>query len=414
MKLIVFMKAYKEINIDDYNYDLPDERIAYYPLDKRDASKLLIYDSKIHHEQFYNIHNYLPNNHLIVFNNTKVIQARIIFKKESGAQIEIFCLEPFKPSDYNLAFQQLEKCQWKCIVGNSKKWKSGEIFSSYTINNKSYKLIANRIEKRDNESIVEFSWEADHTFSTILESIGKTPIPPYIKRQAEAIDKERYQTIYSKFKGSVAAPTAGLHFTDELIVKLKEKNINSEEVTLHVGAGTFQPVKSENIGGHDMHTEHFSISLSTIQNLKNNIGKIISVGTTTVRTLESIYWLGVQIQNKKNLDFPIVQQWEPYENKKSITVIESLETIEKYLIENHKEQLEAITQIIIVPGYEYKITNHLITNFHQPKSTLLLLVGAAIGETWKEVYKYALENDFRFLSYGDSCLFLDINQKSRN
>jgi S-adenosylmethionine:tRNA ribosyltransferase-isomerase len=408
------MTDLKQINIEDFTYELPDNRIALYPLDQRDQSKLLIYNTDLKQDNFYNISKYLPDNHLIIFNNTKVIQARILFKKESGATIEIFCLEPYEPTDYNLIFQKKQQCKWKCIVGNSKKWKQGKIISNFLIDGIEYKLEAERIEKNATESIIEFTWECDYTFGNILENIGKTPIPPYIKRAAEELDKERYQTIYSKYKGSVAAPTAGLHFTNDLLKKLRQKNIKTDEVTLHVGAGTFQPVKSENIGGHEMHTEHFSVNMSTIDNLINYEDRIISVGTTSVRTLESIYWLGIRIKRGIIEDLPLITQWEPYKNEMDISVKDSLLAIKNYIVENKKDSIEALTQIIIIPGYEYRVTNHLITNFHQPRSTLLLLVAAAIGNKWKDVYSYALNNDFRFLSYGDSCLFKNINKKSRN
>jgi len=353
------MADIQDINIKDFTYELPENRIAFYPLQKRDDSKLLIYNNELKQDTFSNINNYLPDNHLIVFNNTKVIQARILFHKESGAVIEIFCLEPYLPSDYNLAFQQKQNSQWKCIVGNSKKWKQGKIFSKFKIGQEEFELLAERIEKTEKENIIAFSWKSNHTFGQILESIGKTPIPPYIKREAEEIDKTRYQTIYSKHKGSVAAPTAGLHFTDDILKKLKAQNIEIDEVTLHVGAGTFQPVKSATIGNHEMHTEHFSIHFSTIENLIAYENRIISVGTTTVRTLESIYWLGVKILNGSINHLPLIQQWEPYETSNDISLKDSLNAIKNYMNKNEMETMEALTQIIIVPGYKYKITNHL-------------------------------------------------------
>lgn len=408
------MNNIKEIKIDEYNYPLPDNRIALYPVKKRDESKLLVLDKDISHDSFLNLSNYLPQDNLLVFNNTKVIQARILFQKETGAQIEIFCLEPHIPSDYNHAFQAKNVSQWKCIVGNSKKWKSGLISAKFNLSGTEFTLTAKRIEKTEKESIIEFAWTNNNAFGEVLETIGKTPIPPYIKRNSEVIDKERYQTIYSKFKGSVAAPTAGLHFTDEIFAKLKSINIQTEEVTLHVGAGTFQPVKSENIGNHPMHTEHFLVSISTINNLLKNENNIISVGTTTVRTLESIYWFGVKALINKLEEEPFLSQWEVYDLPQDVSFSDSLNALKSVLNKRGNEKMEACTQIMIVPGYQYRVTNHLITNFHQPRSTLLLLVGAAIGNKWKEVYDYALKNDFRFLSYGDSCLFLNINKKGRN
>lgn len=405
------MNKYKDIFIDEYTYTLPSERIAKYPLDKRDESKLLIYKNKsINEDNFKNIDKYLQTNSLLVFNNTKVIQARLIFHKKTGARIEVFCLEPIDPSDFSLAFQKTEKCKWKCIVGNLKKWKDKNITRTFKYNNKEYILTATKIESNNSSQYIEFSWNnTEITFSEVLEAIGEIPIPPYLNREAEASDKERYQTIYSKHNGSVAAPTAGLHFTDNVFDKLKNKKIDFAELTLHVGAGTFKPVKSQTIGEHEMHTEHIYINKNTLQQLINNIGKITVVGTTSVRTLESIYWLGVKIIENNNIkpEELAISQWEIYELNQNITPLDALKAVYKYMTEKDRVTLSSTTQIIIVPGYKFRVINYLITNFHQPKSTLLLLIAAFIGDDWKKIYDYALTNNFRFLSYGDSCLLIN-------
>ncbi len=404
------MNKYKNILIDDFTYDLPSERIAKYPLDKRDESKLLIYKNKsIYEDNFKNINKYLQANSLLVFNNTKVIQARLIFHKETGARIEIFCLEPIAPSDFSLAFQKTEKCKWKCIVGNLKKWKNENISRTFQHNNKEYILTATKIDSNNSSQYIEFSWNnTELTFSEVLEAIGEIPIPPYLNREAEASDKERYQTIYSKHNGSVAAPTAGLHFTDNVFDKLKNKKIDFAELTLHVGAGTFKPVKSKTIGEHEMHTEHIYINRNTLQQLINNIGNITVVGTTSVRTLESIYWLGVKIIENNNIkpEELTISQWEVYNLNQNIDTSKALNAVLKYMIDNERITLSSTTQIIIVPEYKFRVINNLITNFHQPKSTLLLLIAAFIGDDWKKIYDYALNNNFRFLSYGDSCLLI--------
>ncbi|MDA3780135.1 MAG: S-adenosylmethionine:tRNA ribosyltransferase-isomerase [Bacteroidales bacterium] len=400
----------KTIKIEDYNYNLPDNRIAKYPTNNRDQSKLLIYKkSNISDDSFTNILSYLPQKSTLVFNNTKVIQARLLFEKITGAKIEIFCLEPITPSDYALAFQEKRKNIWKCIVGNSKKWKSGKLVKSITINNQNIEISAKRIEKYDESQLIEFSWNDNNiSFGELLDAIGKTPIPPYLNRESEDIDTKRYQTVYSKHKGSVAAPTAGLHFTDKIINNLRNNDINIEEITLHVGAGTFKPVKSETIDQHEMHTEHFIITKNTIKSLIKNIDNIISVGTTAVRTLESMHWIGVKIITNKNLatNEISISQWESYQLNQEIGVKEALNAIIDYLEKNEFERLITSTQIMIYPGYKFKVISGMITNFHQPKSTLLLLIAAFIGEDWKKVYKHAMDNDFRFLSYGDSSILL--------
>jgi len=400
----------KSIKIEDYNYNLPDNRIAKYPKDNRDASKLLIYkNTNISNDNFSNILSYLPPKSTLVFNNTKVIQARLKFEKETGAKIEIFCLEPITPSDYALAFQEKEKTSWKCIVGNSKKWKSGKLFKSINIDNKNIEISAERIEKFDSAQLIEFSWnDSNISFGELLNAMGRTPIPPYLNRDSEDIDTKRYQTVYSKHKGSVAAPTAGLHFTDKIIENLKDNDIDIEEITLHVGAGTFRPVKSETIDQHEMHTEHFIVTKKTIEAILNNIDNIISVGTTSIRTLESLHWIGVKIMSNYNIssDKISISQWEAYQLDQEIEVKESLKAIINYLNRNELEKLITSTQIMIYPGYKFRVINGMITNFHQPKSTLLLLIAAFIGDKWKDIYKYAMDNDFRFLSYGDSSILL--------
>ncbi|MCD4833305.1 MAG: S-adenosylmethionine:tRNA ribosyltransferase-isomerase [Bacteroidales bacterium] len=396
----------ENIRIEDYSYELPNDRIAKYPLEQRDQSQLLVYNQgEVSKDQFLNIDRYFDSDTTCVFNNTKVIQARLKFYKETGAQIEIFCLEPIEPSDYILAFQQTEKITWKCIVGNLKKWKNQDLKKKISINNIEIELTASKVSGEGNSQIIEFSWnDNSFTFSEILENIGLTPIPPYLNRESEIIDKDRYQTIYSKLKGSVAAPTAGLHFTDKVLNKLKEKQINFEEVTLHVGAGTFIPVKSETINNHEMHTEHFVIKKSTIKNLLNS-KKIVAVGTTSVRTIESVYWLGVKLLQNNYFDSHI-SQWEVYKLSDDINKTDALNTLLNYMDNMNVEELHASTQIMIFPGYQFKMVDILITNFHQPKSTLLLLIAAFIGDNWKKVYDFALNNNFRFLSYGDSSILI--------
>ena len=396
----------ENIRIEDYSYELPNDRIAKYPLEQRDQSQLLLYNQgEVGKDQFLNIDRYFDSDTTCVFNNTKVIQARLKFYKETGAQIEIFCLEPIEPSDYILAFQQTEKITWKCIVGNLKKWKNQDLKKKISINNIEIELTASKVSGEGNSQIIEFSWnDNSFTFSEILENIGLTPIPPYLNRESEIIDKDRYQTIYSKLKGSVAAPTAGLHFTDKVLNKLKEKQINFEEVTLHVGAGTFIPVKSETINNHEMHTEHFVIKKSTIKNLLNS-KKIVAVGTTSVRTIESVYWLGVKLLQNNYFDSHI-SQWEVYKLSDDINKTDALNTLLNYMDNMNVEELHASTQIMIFPGYQFKMVDILITNFHQPKSTLLLLIAAFIGDNWKKVYDFALNNNFRFLSYGDSSILI--------
>lgn len=399
----------KKIEIEAFDYDLPDEKIAKFPLEKRDESKLLVYKKgDISQSVFKNIADFIPKGSLMVFNNTKVIQARLVFAKESGARIEIFCLEPEKPLDYTLAFQAKGRCEWKCLIGNAKRWKNGLLSKKIEVNGKTITLCAERLrETKGNAFVVEFSWDDEMvSYAEILDAAGQLPIPPYLHRETCEQDKVTYQTVYSKVKGSVAAPTAGLHFTDDVFRSLQEKCIDREDVTLHVGAGTFKPVKSETIGEHEMHTEFFSVRKETIEKLLEKGCGAIAVGTTSVRTLESLYYVGA-ILNDKCWDKTrsiTVRQWMPYEENFNLGVETSLSNILGYMNACGLDEIKANTQIIIVPGYKFKIVRKIITNFHQPKSTLLLLISAYVGEDWKKIYDYAQKNNFRFLSYGDSSL----------
>lgn len=401
----------RNIHIKEYNYELPENRIAKYPLKERDQSKLLVYrNGNIEDSSFTSLPDYLPTDSLIVFNNTRVIQARMIFRKDTGATIEIFCLEPHSPHDYNLIFQSTEKCSWLCMIGNLKKWKEGVILSrNITIGDCTFTLNATRVEMQGTSHLVEFTWnETNFTFADILDNIGELPIPPYLKRDTEEEDKETYQTLYSKIKGSVAAPTAGLHFTESVFDKLRDKGIQLDEVTLHVGTGTFKPVKSETIDAHEMHSEFISVRKELIENLLNHKGKIVAVGTTSVRTLESLYQIGSALGLTPDLKELSVSQWQPYERsgESDISKEQSLKNILEYLNRNKLDRLLANTQIMIVPGYEFKIVDAIVTNFHQPQSTLLLLVSAFVEGNWKSIYSHALSHGYRFLSYGDSSLLL--------
>jgi S-adenosylmethionine:tRNA ribosyltransferase-isomerase len=371
---------------------------------------LLVYKNEnIYHDRFFNITKFIEKDSLIVLNNTKVIQARLNFRKETGAKIEIFCLEPYKPSDYEFCLNQTKKCEWKCTVGNLRKWKNEILLKTFSIENEDIKLSAKLLKRQTEYQIVEFSWKNEKiSFAEILETLGETPIPPYLNRNAVENDKKNYQTIYSKPEGSVAAPTAGLHFTEPVFLGISKKQIKIEELTLHVGAGTFRPVKAKTIGEHEMHTETIFVSKKLINSLISKLGKIVAVGTTSLRTLETIYWLGVKIMDTnvfKECSFEI-SQWESYNLPQNIETNESLQTVVKYMETNGVETIECKTQIIIVPGYKFRIVNSLITNFHMPKSTLLLLIAAFIGNDWKKVYSNALENDYRFLSYGDSSILI--------
>ncbi len=398
------------IYIEEYNYPLPDERIAKYPLAQRDNSKLLVYkNGAIQESIFSNIVDYLPMASLLVYNNTRVIQARLLFEKSTGAQIEVFCLEPVHPSDYALSLGATSGCTWKCMVGNLKKWKEGTLSKSVMVDGCEVCFSVELLHSEGNTHQVAFTWDNDSVhFAQLLECVGELPIPPYLHRKTEESDLTNYQTVYSKIEGSVAAPTAGLHFTPEVFESLKSKNITTEELTLHVGAGTFQPVKSASIDDHIMHTEVIAVHRSTIEQLLKNLGNIIAVGTTSVRTLESLYWLGSTLNPAtENLHTLKVTQWQPYEKECKLTVAEALQNILNYMELHQLTTLHAETQIMIRPGYKFRIVNGIITNFHQPRSTLLLLVSAFIDGQWREIYDYALEHDFRFLSYGDSSLLIN-------
>lgn len=407
-----------DIHIKDFAYDLPDDRIAKYPLVERDTSKLLVYNKgNISHDVFRNITAYLPKGALMVYNNTRVIQARLFFQKESGARIEVFLLEPHLPRDYEQMFQSRDMCEWKCLVGNSKKWKGGLLHLCNGVENggNGFDDINLQVERLD-DSICRFTWHGDLSFAELLERVGELPIPPYLNRRSEPNDKITYQTVYARIKGSVAAPTAGLHFTDRVLQDIDAHDIEREEVTLHVGAGTFKPVKSETISGHEMHSEFISVKRTTIERLIAHGGKAVAVGTTSVRTLESLYYFGLKVRKMGAAtvvhdgdDEPLLEvaQWEPYESgEATISSVEALGSLLSWMDANNLDVLHASTRIIIVPGYKYHIVERLITNFHQPQSTLLLLVSALIGDDWRKVYDYALSQEFRFLSYGDSSILI--------
>lgn len=398
------------ISISDYAYDLPDEKIAKYPLDERDQSKLLVWkNGTIQDSQFGNLPDFLPANSLLVFNNTKVIRARLHFQKETGAKIEIFCLDPVDPIDYQIAFQTTQSCIWNCMIGNQKKWKGEPLYKTIQIDNINIELCAEQIHPDDNKNLIRFRWNnPNFEFSRIIENAGSLPIPPYLNRETEQSDLERYQTVYSKIKGSVAAPTAGLHFTEKVFNHLTKDGHQLAELTLHVGAGTFQPVKSETISGHEMHSEHFYVSRDFLKKIINHSGKKIAVGTTSVRTLESLYWLGIQAYKNPELSIGElkVAQWEAYQKSVKISMPEALGVLIDFLDQHQTDYLSASTQIIIAPGYQFRVIDGLITNFHQPQSTLLLLISAYLGEEWRKIYTHALSNNYRFLSYGDSNLYL--------
>lgn len=402
------MTDVKHITIDDYDYPLPEERIAKYPLAERDASNLLVLkDNEIQKSQFKHIGDFLPQDALLVFNETKVIRARLQFHKSTGSRIEVFCLEP--EQDYQVAFAATSPVKWKCLVGNAKRWKEGKLSMMLNVKGNETTLFAERLAHNDQYSEIEFSWTPENLpFASVIEAAGEIPLPPYLHRDAEPEDRDRYQTVFARYDGSVAAPTAGLHFTQPLIASLREQGFSFDEVTLHVGAGTFRPVATETIGEHAMHSETIVVRKSLIQNLIDHIGKpIIPVGTTSTRTLESLYWLGVMLA-EQGMDLrPLhLDQWFPYEDHTTLTTPQALQHIVNYLDLHRLTRLEASTSLMIAPSYRMRVITGLITNFHQPKSTLLLLVSALIGERWKDCYRFALDNGFRFLSYGDSCLFM--------
>ena len=393
-----------EIRIEEYNYNLPDERIAKYPLAKRDSSKLLMYrDECVAEHSFTNLPNLLPENAIMVFNDTKVVPARLHFQRASGAHIEIFCLEPVSPEEYVSMFAVTERCRWKCIVGNVKRWKNDTLSLYNPLADSDIadmNLKADLIERAGETSIVEFSWDNGAPFSKVLEVCGSIPIPPYLNRDTEDVDLERYQTLYARYRGSVAAPTAGLHFTDEVMTEIRSRNISTDTVCLHVGAGTFLPVKSSLVSEHRMHREPFVVTMELLEKLAKAECKVIAVGTTSVRTLESLYYIGVScIEKGVPCD---VDQWDPYSREYEYSVKEAIEAIVAYLKANGLTELKLGTRIIIVPGFRFRIVDVLVTNFHQPQSTLLLLISAFVGGDWQKIYDYALGHDFRFLSYGDS------------
>ena len=438
----------EEILIEEYNYPLPDERIAKYPLAERDQSKLLVYrNGQVSEDRFCRVGEYLPVDSLLIYNNTRVIQARLEFHKEAGdgtrgARIEIFCLEPLKPHDYQLSLGSNDGCTWKCMIGNAKKWKSGALSLPVNLpSGEQVTLFAEKGEQTGNTFAVHFSWNLaaqpsdsvavqqqsgltgasnlNISFAELLDAVGELPIPPYLNRKTEESDKTTYQTVYSRIKGSVAAPTAGLHFTDQVLHGLREKGIQTAEVTLHVGAGTFQPVKVADANQHTMHTEIIAVPKETIETIIENLGHIVAVGTTSMRTLESLYFLGVQLYTLHSTPYAqdhilTVAQFEPYEAEYRLKTHEALQAIVDYLDATQQAVLHAETQIMIKPGYQFRVVDQLITNFHQPKSTLLLLVSAFVGGDWHTIYDYALAHDFRFLSYGDSSILFRSNPSSKH
>ena len=408
----------KEIHISEYNYDLPDERIAKFPMAERDHSKLLVYNhGQVSEDIFYNLPAYLPQGALMVMNNTKVIQARLHFRKANasgepvGALIEIFLLEPAQPADYEQMFQQTDRCSWLCLVGNQKKWKEGALSRTIDVKGTAVEFRATRRGEHGTSQWIDFEWSGGVSFAEILDVMGELPIPPYLNRETQESDKTTYQTVYSKIKGSVAAPTAGLHFTERVLQAVDARGIEREEVTLHVGAGTFRPVKSDTIGQHDMHTEYIAVRRHTLERLLAHHCEAIAVGTTSVRTLESLYYMGLKVMSHPDLaeDQLHVNQWEPYDvgcKKEDVGSVEAIQALYDWMVRHELSVLHSSTQIIIAPGYTYKIVKRLITNFHQPQSTLLLLVSAFVKGDWRQIYDYALSHDFRFLSYGDSSLLM--------
>lgn len=395
-----------EIHIEDYNYGLDDARIAKYPLSERDASKLLHYkDGKVDETNFRHLPELLPENALMVFNDTKVVPARLHFQRSTGALIEIFCLEPVRPVEYNTAFAATESCDWKCVIGNAKKWKE-DLLHLYNPEGDaaiaSMQLQAQLLGRDGKTGTVRFTWADGCPFSQVLERCGTIPIPPYLNRGSEAIDKERYQTLYARVRGSVAAPTAGLHFTEDVLGQIRAKGIETQQVCLHVGAGTFLPVKSSLVSEHPMHREPFVVSRHLLEELRSGGRPLIAVGTTSVRTLESLYYLGVScLETGKPVD---VEQWAPYTREYPYSTQEALDALIQYLDKEGLSELTAGTRIIIVPGFQFRLVEYLVTNFHQPESTLILLVSAFVNGDWRTIYDYALSHEFRFLSYGDSSL----------
>ncbi len=395
----------KKIRISDYNYPLPEERIAKFPLPERDSSRLLLWQGgHIGEDRFCHIARYLPEGALMVFNNTRVVQARLHFRKETGALIEVFILEPASPAEYQENFARRGRCSWHCLVGNLKKWKEGELACRFSRGAETVCLKARKMGTHGTSLTIEFEWDADMTFSEVLETIGELPIPPYLNRATKESDKRTYQTVYGRIEGSVAAPTAGLHFTQRVLDEIAQRGIEREEVTLHVGAGTFKPVKSSEIGGHEMHSEHIAVGRSTLEALLRHGGRAVAVGTTSVRTLESLYYMGLMAaRGEEELHVP---QWMPYETEADLSTTEALEALLEWMARHDTDVLHSTTQIIIASGYRFRLVSAMVTNFHQPQSTLLLLVSAFLDGRWREVYDYALSHDFRFLSYGDSSLLI--------
>ena len=404
-----FMKNIQDIAIAEYDYPLPDERIAKYPLAERDTSKLLLYNKgEVGEDVFSNLPKYIPQGALMVFNNTKVIQARLRFRKETGALIEVFCLEPEVPCDYQQIFLETRECVWQCLVGNSNRWKGGVLSQVVTVGGRDVTLSVERLGSAAAVNHVRFSWDCGVSFAELLEAAGELPIPPYLNRATEESDTRTYQTVYSKVKGSVAAPTAGLHFTPAVLEALSAAGVQREEVTLHVGAGTFKPVKSELIAEHEMHEEYIEVRKELLEKLVVNGGSAVAVGTTSVRTLESLYFLGEMVAENPDIavDELHVGQWTPYDREHTLSSVEALEALVAWLGRNGLDRVHSHTQIMIAPGYTFRIVKAIVTNFHQPKSTLLLLVSAFVSGNWRSIYDYALANNFRFLSYGDSSLLI--------
>ena len=401
------MKEIRQINIEDYNYNLPEDRIAYFPKEKRDESKLLVYrNGEIHDREFKDVADELDSNSLIVFNDSRVIKARLWFHKDTGAVIEVFCLEP-TDLEMSQALSSTKELKWNCYIRGAKKWKSGLLKREIEVDGEKVNFSVEKIDRKEDYFIVNFSWDTDHSYSQVLEVAGNIPLPPYIQREAQNKDDERYQTVYSDEEGSVAAPTAGLHFTKDILSNLKEMGVGEEYLTLHVGAGTFKPVNSEEIGNHYMHEEYFEVEVSTIKNiLSAKDRKIIAVGTTSVRTLESLYWLGCKISVEKDKEL-FLGQWDVYEkNWPSLSLEESFEKLISYARSNGLNGIVGSTELIIAPGYKFKVIDGMFTNFHLPKSTLLLLISALVGKKWKGIYNHAIEHEYRFLSYGDSSLLM--------
>jgi S-adenosylmethionine:tRNA ribosyltransferase-isomerase len=403
------VKPFENISLSDYTYTLPEDRIAAFPVENREESLLLVCEKEgnIHHDHFRNLADYIEEGDQVVFNNSRVIPARLIFTKNTGSKIELFCLAPLDPLRYDLSLNSKGCCVWECMVGNLKRFTDRLLHLDVMMNGRTIRLQAEKLKQNDNLAEIRFTWQPDGaTFAEILSVIGKTPLPPYIKREPDEKDRERYQTVYSKMNGSVAAPTAGLHFTDQVLDQLKRKNISFHEVTLHVGAGTFQPIKADSLQKHDMHAEIIQVPHDFISQMGNINQPVVAVGTTSVRTLESLYWMGVKVLEKGMIPAEELKlaQWEAYELSQDVSIRNAFQSLEKWLDHNGMKELFSSTRLMIVPGYRFRMVKTLITNFHQPGSTLLLLVAAFMGDSWKDAYRYALDEGFRFLSYGDSSI----------